>query len=158
MGWRSETRLGSFALSVEARVSLGDTQQVTTILGSTSQTAVAGGTQTLPGGWLALPSNSGTFHHDAFTVVPEASVNVRYDVRPRLRLGVGYDFLFWSSVLRPGAQMLPEASAGALVPPPFGQVPTFPGVGPGAAPIPPVPYNTTSFWAHGLSVSAQFRF
>jgi Putative beta barrel porin-7 (BBP7) len=159
MGCRSETQLGAFVLSAEARVSLGDTQQVTTISGSTSQTAVAGGgTQTLPGGWLALPSNSGTFHHDAFTVVPEANLKVGYDVRPWLRLGVGYDFLFWSSVVRPGDQMLPEASAGAKVPPPFGQVPTFPGVGPGAAPIPPVPYNTTSFWAHGLSFSAQFRF
>ena len=71
---------------------------------------------------------------------------------------IGYDFLYWSSVVRPGDQIVPEASAGAKTPPPFGQVPTFPGFGPGAAPVPPVPYQTSSFWAQGLNFGIGLRF
>jgi hypothetical protein len=158
MGLRGETRLGSLVLEVDARVSLGDTQQIIAIQGSTTHVAVAGGTQTLPGGWLALPSNSSTFRHDEFTAVPEVNLNFAYDLRSWLRLSVGYTFLFWGNVVRPGDQIVPEASAGAKTPPPFGQVPTFPGFGPGAAPVPPVPYHTTSFAAHGLNFGASIRF
>ncbi len=158
LGLRGTTRFGGLVLTASPRVSLGDTQQITTIQGSTSQFSVTGSTQTLPGGWLALPSNSGKFRHDAFTVVPEIDLNVSYDLRPWLRLNLGYDYLYWSSVVRPGAQMVPEAAAGAKTPPPFGQVPTFPGFGPGAAPVPPVPYHATSFWAHGLSFGASLRY
>ena len=158
MGLRGETRLGALVLAADTRLSLGDTQQGISIQGSTTRIPLAGGTQTLPGGWLALPSNSGTFHHDRFTVVPEVNLNVGYDVRPWLRLSVGYDFLYWSSVVRPGDQIVPAASAGAKTPPPFGQVPTFPGFGPGAAPVPPVPDHTGSFWAQGLTFGISFRF
>jgi hypothetical protein len=158
VGLRGETRLGALVLTADTRLSLGDTQQAISIQGSTSRIAVAGGTQTLPGGWLALPSNSGTFHHDRFTVVPEVNLNVGYDVRPWLRLSVGYDFLYWSSVVRPGDQIVAEASAGGKTPPPFGQVPTFPGFGPGAAPVPPVPEHPSSFWAQGLNFGVGMRF
>jgi len=158
LGLRGETRLGALVLAADARLSLGDTDQVIGIQGSTTRSGVAGGTETLPGGWLALPSNSGSFHHDRFTVVPEVNLNIAYDVRSWLRLSLGYDFLYWSSVVRPGDQILPEASAGAKTPPPFGQVPTFPGFGPGAAPVPPVPDHTSDFWAHGLNFGVTLRF
>lgn len=158
LGLHSETPWQALVLVADVRVALGDTEQILDIDGSTTHIGVAGGTQTLPGGWLALPSNSGHFHHDRFTVVPEVNLNVGYDVRPWLRLSLGYDFLFWSSVLRPGDQIVPGASAGAKIPPPFGQVPTFPGFGPGAAPIPPVPNHTDSFWAQGLSFGVRFSF
>jgi hypothetical protein len=158
LGVRGESRRGPFVLAADVRVALGDTQQAIGIQGSTSRIGVAGGTATLPGGWLALPSNSGTFHHDRFAVVPEVNLNAGYDVRPWLRLSVGYDFLYWSSVVRPGDQIVPEASAGAKTPPPFGQVPTFPGFGPGAASIPPVPDHATGFWAQGLNFGVSFRF
>jgi hypothetical protein len=158
LGMRGETRLGVLVLAAHVRLSLGDTQQAVSIQGSTSRIALAGVTQTLPGGWLALPSNSGTFHHDRFTVVPEVNLNVGYDLRPWLRLSVGYDFLYWSSVVRPGDQIVPEASAGAKTPPPFGQVPTFPGFGAGAALVPPVPDHTSSFWAQGLNFGISLSF
>jgi hypothetical protein len=158
LGVRGETRRGPLLLAADVHVALGDTQQAIGIQGSTSRIGVAGGTATLPGGWLALPSNSGTFHHDRFAAVPEINLNAGYDVRPWLRLSVGYDFLYWSSVVRPGDQIVPEASAGAKTPPPFGQVPTFPGFGPGAAPIPPVPDHATGYWAQGLSFGVSFRF
>jgi Putative beta barrel porin-7 (BBP7) len=158
MGLRSETQVGALVLAADARLSLGDTRQDIGIQGSTTRIAVAGGTETLPGGWLALPSNSGSFQHDRFTVVPEVNLNIAYDMRTWLRLSLGYDFLYWSSVVRPGDQILPEASAGAKTPPPFGQVPTFPGFGPGAAPVPPVPDHTTDFWAHGLTFGISLRF
>ena len=82
LGLRGQTRRGPVVLATDARVSLGDTQQVNGIQGSTTRIGVAGGTQTLPGGWLALPSNSGTFYHDRFTMVPEVNLTIGYEVRP----------------------------------------------------------------------------
>jgi hypothetical protein len=158
VGLRGETRWRALVLSTDARVSLGDTQQTIAIAGNTTRLGVMGGTQVLPGGWLALPSNSGSFDHDRFAVVPEVNVSLGWDVTSWLRLSVGYQFLYWSNVVRPGDQLVPVASAGAKTPPPFGQVPTFPGFGPGAAPVPPVPDHTTGFWAQGLNFGVSFRF
>ena len=52
-----------------------------------------------------LPSNIGTFHKDAFSVVPEVDLTASYHLNEHVRLFAGYDFLYWSSVVRPGRQI-----------------------------------------------------
>ena len=57
------------------------------------------------GGLYALNSNIGHYKHSNFAVVPEFGLNVGYDVTSHMRAFVGYNFLYWSSVARPGKQI-----------------------------------------------------
>jgi len=58
-----------------------------------------------PAGLLARPSNSGRSSRDAFAAVPECAVTLGYRVTRWLRATVGYSFLYWSDVARPGDQI-----------------------------------------------------
>ena len=57
------------------------------------------------GGLLAAGPNLGRFTRDQFSVVPELTLNVGYNVTPNLRLFAGYNFLLWTNVIRPGDQI-----------------------------------------------------
>ena len=59
-------------------------------------------TTTVPGGFLALASNSGHFSQTKFAVVPELSLKAGYQIAPAWRLTVGYDVLYWTGVQRAG--------------------------------------------------------
>jgi hypothetical protein len=54
---------------------------------------------------LAAGPNIGSFDRNKFSVVPEATFNVGYMVTPTLRAYVGYNFLYWTNVIRPGDQI-----------------------------------------------------
>ena len=96
-----------------------------------------------PAGFLALPSNSGTFDRDHWTAIPELTLRVTYEVKPGIQLFAGYDCLYWARVARAGDQI------------DLGQDPrqnpssaTFTGDR-GARPA--VLMRDTDFWAHGVS-------
>lgn len=149
VGVRGEVQRGRVAIAGNVGVALGDSKQIVDIVGATTLFPAAGGAATLPGGVLALPSNSGRFVYHDFAVVPEVRVQVGYDVRSWLRLGVGYDFLYWSAVSRPGDQIVPVVSAG--------QLPSSPTFGTGSA-VPPPPHISTDFWMQGIDFYVAVRF
>ncbi len=60
---------------------------------------------TAPSGFVASGSNSGQFTRDRFAVVPELGINVGYQITRHVRASVGYTFLYWSSIVRPGDQV-----------------------------------------------------
>ncbi len=110
-----------------------------------------GMTQVFPGGLLALPgANIGSYSQNKFAVVPEATINLGYHLRPNLRIFVGYNFLYASSVLRPGEQIDPTIDVT--------RIPNFPT---GATPLTIVrPFPTmrdTEFFAQGISFALQFK-
>src|SRR5205823_3226983 len=92
------------SLDLRGKLALGVTHQEINISGGQSLTNAAGTAQAL-GGLLALNSNIGDFSRDRFSVVPELGVNVGYNLTPNLRAFCGYNFLYWSSVVRPGDQI-----------------------------------------------------
>jgi hypothetical protein len=47
-------------------------------------------------------TNIGEFERNEFTAVTEVGLNFAYHVGPCTKLTVGYSFLYWSDVLRPG--------------------------------------------------------
>ena len=97
---------GPWSFNATGKIALGDTQQEVVIQGSQLVTNLNGALSTAKGGLLALPSNIGTFHKDAFSVVPEVDLTASYHLNERVRLfAPGYDFLYWSSVVRPGRQI-----------------------------------------------------
>jgi hypothetical protein len=144
-------------LGMTAKVAMGDTYQIVNINGSTTFGNVPGiaGTTTVPGGLLALPTNMGRYTSNRFAVAPEVGLKLGVDLTSHLRLFVGYDFLYLSSVLRPGDQIDP------LVNDRFrnqGPVNNFlPGVGGGPV-RPAVTYQTSGYWAQGVNFGLMYRY
>jgi hypothetical protein len=151
LGLRGELLWNRWVLTGSANVALGCTHQTIDIGGVSTLTPASGAAPTsLPGGLLALPSNSGRFLHNAFSVVPEAELKIGYDLTPRIRLSLGYDFIYWSDVVRPGSQINNNISAA--------QAPVSPSYAPGTTSAPGAPHNSTGFWAHGVNFGVSFRF
>lgn len=154
VGVVAEFQRGKWSLNSRATVALGNTHQVVDIFGA-GRFINANGTVTREqGGLLALSSNVGRTTRDQFSVVPEFGLTVGYQVTDCLRATAGYNFLFWSSVLRPGDQIdrcldvnLIPRFAGA---PGSGNPPVRPG--------PVVPLKDTTFWAQGLTFGLELSY
>ena len=79
------------------------------------------------------------------------SLDAGYQITPRLRGTVGYTFIYWPNVFRPGDQIDTNINLSQL---PFV---TGPGTLVGAAV--PAPRNKGSdFWAQGLNFGLEFRY
>jgi hypothetical protein len=151
VGARAEIRRGDFFVNVRAQVALGCTHQVVDVAGSTVIAPPGQAPTVGNGGLLAQPTNSGHFTRDRFAVVPEVGVNAGYQVTEHLRAFVGYSFLYWSNVARPGDQIdravnptqLPVAGATSQL------------IGP-ARPAPVL--RDTDFWAQGINFGVEIRY
>ena len=147
IGAVSEWRWGCFSFDLTTKLALGDTQQMANIYGA-SAISLGGVTTTYPGnGILAQPTNSGHFTRDKFTVVPELGLTAGYQITDHLRFTVGYNLLYWSSVLRPGNQI-----DRGLDPNQFA-----PATG-AAATRPAFAFNGSDFWAQGVSLGLEFKY
>lgn len=136
LGTRFDYQSGRFFINGLVKVGLGSTHQSVTINGSFVTQPPGGAATVVPGGIYTGATNIGRFTQDEFTVIPELQLNVGYQLRPRVRTYVGYNFLYWSDVVRPGEQIDPV----------FG----------GGRPTPLM--NRTDFWAHGLSFGVELRY
>jgi hypothetical protein len=149
LGLTGEFRRGPWALEGLAKVAVGPNHGVVDVSGATTITVPGFAPQTSAGGLLALSSNSGHFDRDRVAVVPELGVKLGYQITPRLRATVGYDFLYWTDVVRPGGQ-IDTAINPNLLPRPLS-----PLVGPNR----PAPLlSTTDIWVQGVSFGLEFRF
>jgi hypothetical protein len=87
-------------------VALGSTNQTININGFSSYVPPTGGVpQYSAGGIFAQPSNMGRYWCWDFSVVSDVQLKLGYRLCHNVTLTAGYDFLFWSSVVRPGAQL-----------------------------------------------------
>lgn len=101
-GVRFECRRSHMFISFEPKIGVGYTRQSLAIRGESSVFANNGGDRLANGGVLAVPSNTGTFSRNEFTLLPEGTINVGCDILPNVRLQAGYTFLYWPGVLRVG--------------------------------------------------------
>jgi hypothetical protein len=139
-------------LDVDARVSvaLGVTAQDLDITGFQLVQQPGQATPTaFTGGLLAAGPNLGSFSNDEFSVVPEVTFNVGYMVTPTVRAYVGYNFLYWTNVVRPGDQIdrvvdLTFVPNAPLVP--------FSGLN-----RPQPLFKQTDLWAQGLQFGIELR-
>jgi hypothetical protein len=104
------------------------------------------------GGVLALPSNIGTSNLTQLGFVPEVGLNVGFKIHQCVMITAGYNFLFWSQVVRPAdiidrnvnATTIPTAAA-------FGTS--------NSSPFRPLTnVNGESFWVHSLSLRLAVAF
>lgn len=60
---------------------------------------------TTPAGLLAQQSNIGRQERDDFSMIPELGATLGYDINCHWRATVGYTFMYWCGVARPGDQI-----------------------------------------------------
>jgi hypothetical protein len=146
VGLMSEARMNRWCFTAIGTLGIGTTQQKVTIAGSGVRTT-GGVTTSLDSGFLAVNgSNIGTYKSNQFTLVPQLELKLAYDFTPRLRATVGYDLIYWSSVVRPGDQIDTDINLTNFFPPYEGPPgPVFPGM-------------TTDLFVQGVNVGGEFRF
>jgi len=152
VGLSGEVRRGRWFVNGRASVALGTVQQTAVINGGQALTFADGSVGQYQGGLLALPgSNIGTWSQNKFAVMPEVGLNVGYHITPNLRIFGGYNFLYLSNVLRASGTIDQNVDAA--------RVPNFPVAGATTPLLParPAPqFNTTDFWAQGVSFGLQW--
>jgi hypothetical protein len=100
--------LGRFITDLCFKTALGVMHQTVNVSGTT-QTVNVYSTGTLTdftsGGLLSSPLDLGNHSRNRIAFVPEINVKLGYQILPSLRAYVGYDFLYLSSIVRPGDQV-----------------------------------------------------
>lgn len=105
IGMAYERRWGRWDVDARGSVALGTTHQVLEIDGFQTRQQPGAAPMSFRGGLLAAGPNLGSFSHDRFSVAPELTINVGYWLTPSLRVFAGYNFLYWTNVIRPGDQI-----------------------------------------------------
>jgi hypothetical protein len=136
LGAEFQYLFGRWSLSGSARLAIGDTHEIITINGATNVIPVNGSPVPLVGGNFAT-IQIGRYAIDRFALAPEAQLNIGYQFTPWMRGSIGYNFLYLSSVARPGNQ-IDNSYDGTI--------------------HPLVPMTSSSYWAHGLNLGLQFNF
>jgi len=137
-----------WSLELLSKLALGRTHSRVTVAGATSVTDSEGGVVNSSGGLLALPSNSGIVDRDSLSVIPELGITLGYDLTCNLKATVGYTFVYWSSVMRPGDQIDTNIN-GTQIPPTTRYT--------GDA-FPQSKAVMTDFWAQGFNVGLDYRY
>jgi hypothetical protein len=151
IGVITERRHCRWWFETRATLALGNNRSIVTINGQ--QTSIVplpnGGEQVTvtPAGLLAQGTNIGTFSDDNFAVVPQLGVNVGWEITCGLWATLGYNFMYWCDVARPGDQIdtdvnLSQLSPGGLV----------------GLPRPAFTDLTTDYWAQGLNLGLAYRY
>lgn len=151
IGAAAEWQRERWSFEARAKLAIGATYQAVDVDGGVTLASPGRGTQTFVGGLYAVPSNMGTHSQTRFGLVPEVGFSVGYQLTENIRVFAGYDFLYWSSVVRPGDQVdqvldLNQVPQSGRPYPPANQV------------RPRVPLQTSSYWAQGINAGLLFRY
>jgi hypothetical protein len=145
LGLSYRSRMNQWSLEIMGKAALGNTFSEVRVNGSTLTTLPDGRSAAFVGGLLAQETNIGAFQQNKFSVIPEVGVTLGCNVTQQLRATVGYTFVYWNNVLRPGDQI--DRSLSQLPPEP-----------PTGALRPAVPMKSTNFWAQGINLGLDYCF
>ena len=146
IGLDTELRRGRWSLGLLAKMAIGDNHE-TAIINGTSTINNGQTTVTYPVGIYAVGSNSGVHTQDEFVVIPQFGVEAGCQVTCRLRAFLGYNLIYWGTVMRAGDQIDTNIAPSNSCAP-----------GAGKSAFPPIFARQTNFWAQGVNVGAEFRF
>jgi hypothetical protein len=160
VGFETELHRGRWSLDLSTKVALGDNHETVDIGGNFITTPPGGSPTVHTGGLLALSSNIGHYTRDRFAVVPELGATLGYNLTDNIRVFAGYNFLFWSNVVRPAEQIDRNINP-ALIPTFCQQANQSPKVCPPNmvnVQRPLFEFHDTTFWAQGLTAGMQFTY
>jgi hypothetical protein len=151
IGAEADACFGRFRLNLLGKMAFGSMHEVITVSGATQ--AIPAGTNTpvltVPGDSFALLSNIGRSAHNEFSIAPEVSLNLGYQLTSAVAVFIGYDFLYLGRVARPGDQIDRRWNSS--------QIPTF-GTIPFGGSFPAPMAQQDDFYAHGLNFGVSIRF
>jgi len=151
VGAKTQFRFNRLFVDISGKLGVGNNHEVVKADGSTTLIGPGGSVATLPGGLLAVSSNSGIFSRDEFTFLPEASIKFGVHLTNYATAYVGYTFMYWYDVARAADQI------DRVVNPTL--VPSNLAFGTGGGPnLPSVPFNRTDFWAQGINFGVELRY
>jgi hypothetical protein len=147
VGASVQRRTGALWYQIDGLLALGDTRQTVLIDGSTSTTTPNGVRSVAPGGLLAQSSNSGMHRRDRFSVVPQLGLKLGYAVNEQVQVTLGYSFLYWTGVARPGDHVDLGVNPN-LIPPARPLGPARPAFA----------FRDGDLWAQGLTLGVEFSY
>jgi opacity protein-like surface antigen len=147
LGLRALGRFGPISLESTVTAALGVNHETIGIDGLYQAKGFV--TTSGPYGIFATPTNSGVTSSNRFAVVPEAQIKLGYDVTPSIRLIVGYDFIYWSNVVRPTDQIDRNLIKGQF----YQEDPNSTSLA-----YPQRLDKTTDYYAQGMSIGLEARF
>jgi hypothetical protein len=145
IGFNWEWIYRRWKIDLLSKLAIGNTRHRVTIDGSTS---INGTLQESVGGLLAQSTNIGTYENDQLSVLPELGLRVSYKLAENLDFNIGYTFLYWSNIVRPGDQIDLDVDPKLI----SGDFPLTPNSG-----RPRVLFEETDFWAQGVSLGLEYR-
>ncbi|MFM8174162.1 MAG: BBP7 family outer membrane beta-barrel protein [Pirellulaceae bacterium] len=147
-------RRGYWSMDLLMRTAMGVNRQVVSIDGSS--THISNGppavTTNYDSGLFATTTNEGNYSRSRFAVIPEMGMTVGYQLTERCRFNVGYTFIYWSSIVRPGDQIDRELNP-ANIPAIINRnvtTPTNPRK-------PNFDFVESDYWVQGLSLGMDYR-
>jgi hypothetical protein len=154
VGANFEWRTGNWFIGSSVKLGVGDTAETVNIQGGQLFTLPNGTKQQFPGGLLAVSSNIGRHNRDEFGFITDVGLKAGYQINDQLRVFVGYEFMYWNSVLRPGDQVDTVVNVNL--------VPNFvnpPLQGPNAnVQRPAVLFRTSDFWVQGMRFGLEYHY
>jgi hypothetical protein len=149
VGTRAEIRFWRLFLNVEGKVAVGNVHETVNLTGATTFTGIAGGAIET-GGHFNLVTNISHDTRDQLAVLPEVQGQLGFQFSRYLRAFAGYDFLYLNNVARPGNQINSFVNPAALPP-----------IAAGTTIVPAMPsklFETSSFWAQGVTAGIEVRY
>ncbi|WP_419195201.1 BBP7 family outer membrane beta-barrel protein [Novipirellula herctigrandis] len=150
LGWVYRQTRNNWTIDGLIRLGIGVTHQQVDINGSTtiSGDPTNPGSTTYSGGLLTQASNIGSYTRDEFSVIPEFNVNLGYQLNDHWRAMMGYTFIYWSNVVRPGEHISRDVNPSQLAPP------EDPLTGPNR---PEFDFDSVDYWVQGWSAGLEYR-
>lgn len=138
-----------FIAELVAKLGLGCNDEMLDINGKTTTIFFGTGAPELDseqGSFFALPSHSGTFHHQEWVFVPQVSFKLAYQITSHIKPYLGYDWFFISKVIRPGDQIDRHVNPAEFPPQSFAVSATSPS------------FQQSSFWAQGVNAGIEISY
>lgn len=149
LGVVADRKWGRFDVELIGKLAIGRTTSHLSVDGLTTIIPPIDGASptTYPAGLLAQQTNIGTFEKQYFALVPELNLNAGFQITRCLKASLGYTFLYWSAVARPGDQIDTSLNLSQLADTGL--------IGPAR---PEINWVSTGVWAQGVNAGLDFRF
>jgi len=146
LGLNYVRRNGGWRVSARGSVSFGLVRQEVRIQGRTTSSVGGVVTSVETGGFLALPSNIGTYDRTRFALVPELNLQLHRSLGKGVWVNVGYTLLYLNDVVRAPAHI--DTTIDPV------QLP--PAIGTGTRPA--FAFNSGGELLHGLNAGLEWHF
>jgi hypothetical protein len=143
-----------FSFDSTVKLAMGGMVQTVNVSGANVIAAPGVAPSVQATGLFAQQSNSGTFSHDVFSVIPDVTLNLGYNFTQHAAIFLGYNFTYVSNTLRAGSTIDPNVPTSSLryVSMSGAMTPTTSTAGP--APT----FREQGVWLQGLNLGFRFEY